>query len=377
MPDPILNALADFHLSQGATLTEYHGALVPARYRDSKAEYAAARNAAGIFDFSFRVRFAARGPDRVGFLHNMLSNDVKSLGPGQGMYATLLDVKGHILSDLRVYSEPDQILLETDADLIEKTVNALERYIIMDEVTLERLNWCGLAVQGPRSHALLESTLGGAPPSLPEFGHFRSGLSGLPLHVVRLSSTGEEGYELWAPWEDAGKTTAMWQTLLARAAGLGAVPCGTEALEMLRIEAGIPRYGADFGEDTLPLEAGLLNALSFTKGCYPGQEIVERARSRGHVNWKLVGVAVDGLVPPSVGEKLMAEGKEVGEVTSACFSPSLNRPIALAYVRREVSGLGARLTLASGPAAGICELPFYRRPPEEPEAGNEPKQFQG
>jgi glycine cleavage system T protein len=363
MPDPILSPLADVHLSQGATLTEYHGALVPARYRDSKAEYAAARSAAGIFDFSFRARFVARGPDRVGFLHNMLSNDVKSLGPGQGMYATLLDVKGHILADLRVYSEPDQILLETDADLIEKTVNTLERYIIMDEVTLEPLNWCGLAVQGPLSHALLASSLGGAPPSLPEFGHFRSALSGLPLHVVRVSSTGEEGYELWAPWEDdPGKTNAMWETLLARAVGLGAVPCGMEALELLRIEAGIPRYGADLGEDTLPLEAGLLNALSFTKGCYPGQEIVERARSRGHVNWRLVGVAVEGGVPPLLGEKLVSEGREVGEVTSACFSPSLNQPIALAYVRREVSEPGTRLTFASGVAAQIYQLPFYRRP---------------
>jgi folate-binding protein YgfZ len=336
---------------------------VPVRYRDSKAEYAAARSAAGIFDFSFRVRLAARGPDRVGFLHNMLSNDIKSLGPGQGMYATLLDVKGHILADLRVYLEPEQILLETDADLIEKTVNTLERYIIMDDVTLERLNWRGLAVQGPRSHALLESSLGGAPPSLPEFGHFRSGLSGMPLHVVRVSSTGEEGYELWAPWEDdPGKTKAMWETLLGRAAGLSALPCGTEALEMLRIEAGIPRYGSDFGEDTLPLEAGLLNALSFTKGCYPGQEIVERARSRGHVNWRLVGVAVEGGVPPLLGGKLVSGGREVGEVTSACFSPSLNQPIALAYVRREVSEPGTRLTFTSGIAAQIYQLPFYRRP---------------
>jgi folate-binding protein YgfZ len=361
MSSPILSPLEDVHLSQGATLTEYHGALVPARYRDSKAEYAAARNAAGIFDFSFRVRFAARGPDRVGFLHNMLSNDVKSLGPGQGMYATLLDVKGHILADLRVYSEPDQILLETDADLIEKTVKTLERYIIMDDVTLERLNWYGLAVQGPRSHALLESSLGGAPPSLPEFGHFRSDLSGLPLHVVRLSSTGEEGYELWAPWEnDPGKTKVMWETLLAKAAGLGAVPCGTEALEILRIEAGIPRYGPDFGEDTLPLEAGLLSALSFTKGCYPGQEIVERTRSRGHVNWRLVGVAVEGGLPPSLGEKLVSGGREVGEATSACFSPLLNRAIALAYVRREVSEPGSRLTFASGAAAEVHELPFYQ-----------------
>jgi len=363
MSDPILSPLADVHLLQGAVLAEYHGALVPGRYDDSKAEYAAARNAAGIFDFSFRARFAARGPDRVSFLHNMLTNDVKSLRPGQGMYAALLDVKGHTLADLRVYSEPDQVLLETDVDLIDKVINVLERYIIMDDVTLERLRWCGLAVQGPQSRALLESSLRRGLLSLSEFGHLRGDYAGLPLHIVRVSSTGEEGYELWVPLDDdPGTAKTLWETVLASAPGLAAVPCGTEALEMLRIEAGMPRYGADFAEDTLPLEAGLLNALSFTKGCYPGQEIVERARSRGHVNWRLVGISVDGTIVPPPGEKLVSQGKEVGEVTSACFSPWLNRPIALAYVRREASEPGTRLTFACGAAAQVSQLPFYQRP---------------
>jgi folate-binding protein YgfZ len=307
----------------------------------------------------------------------MLSNDVKSLEPGQGVYATLLDVKGRIVADLRLYSEPDQILVETDVDLLQKAMRALERYIIMDDVTLERLRWWGLAVQGPRSRALVGSLEGELPP-LPEFGHLRGGYSGMPLHIVRASSTGEEGYELWMTQEAESETAkALWERVLAHASGLGALPCGTEALEMLRIEAGIPRYGDDLGEDTLPLEAGLLNALSFTKGCYVGQEIVERARSRGHVNWKLVGVAVDSVAPPSPGEKAMLEGREVGEVTSACFSPSLHRSIALAYVRREASEPGVRLTLASGSAAVVRELPFYWRLSEEPKAGTERKQFQG
>jgi folate-binding protein YgfZ len=361
MPDPVLSPLAEFHLFQEAALGEYHGALVPARYTDSKAEYGAARNAAGIFDLSFRARFAARGPDRGSFLHNVLSNDVKGLASGQGVYALLLDVKGHILADLRVYCEPDQMLMETDLDLLEKTMNALQRYIIMDDVTLEPVKCFGVAVQGPRSRALVEKSLESSLPPLSEFGHLRATCSGLPLHLVRASSTGEEGYELWVRMEgEARKAKMLWETLLAKAPGVGALPCGTEALEMLRLEAGIPRYGADFGEDTLPLEAGLLNALSFTKGCYPGQEIVERARSRGHVNWKLVGVTVDVAAPPAPGDRLLSEGREVGEVTSACFSPSLDRPIALAYVRREVSEPGARLTLASGSAAAIHELPFYR-----------------
>jgi folate-binding protein YgfZ len=141
------------------------------------------------------------------------------------------------------------------------------------------------------------------------------------------------------------------------------IPCGTRALETLRIEAGIPRYGQELGEDTIPNEAELWNALSFNKGCYVGQEIVERARSRGHVNWKLVGLVVESETPPPPGEKLVREGKEVGEVTSSCVSPTLARTIALAYLRREVSEPGTKLEFASGPAAEVVGLPFYQRAP--------------
>src|SRR6266567_3881351 len=129
----------------------------------------------------------------------------------------------------------------------------------------------------------------------------------------------------------------------------------------LRIEAGIPRYGAELGEDTLPLEAGLLNALSFTKGCYIGQEIVERTRSRGHVNWMLVGLFVEASAPPAPGEKLFSTGRELGEVTSSCFSPTLGKTLALAYARREVSEPGTEFTLGCGGKAWAAALPFYSR----------------
>jgi folate-binding protein YgfZ len=136
------------------------------------------------------------------------------------------------------------------------------------------------------------------------------------------------------------------------------LPCGGEALESLRIEAGIPRYGTELGEDVIPLEAGLLNALSFNKGCYIGQEIVERARSRGHVNWKLTGLVVNSEQPPTPGEKAVVEGREVAEITSSCVSPTLGKTIALAYVRREFSEPGAKLTFASGVTAEVAALPF-------------------
>ena len=357
MPSPTRSPLADYHLSHGATLGEYHGAVVPARYSDPKAEHEAVRKAAGIFDFCFRAKFAAKGKDHASFLHNMLSNDVQGLTPGKGTHATLLNVKGHIVADLRIYREKDRILVDTDADLRDKTIETLNRYIIMDDVELQPLELFALAVQGPSSRALLATSLQIDLAKLEEFDHLQMNCFGFPVHVVRASSTGEEGYELWAGAEGLAPA---WEVLCAQAH-----PCGTDALEALRIEAGIPRYGPDLGEDTLPLEAGLFSALSFNKGCYLGQEIVERARSRGHVNWKLVGLFVDAPAPPASGETLFSadekNAKQLGEITSAAFSPTLGRMLALAYVRREVSHPGTKLVLASGAPAEVRELPFYRR----------------
>jgi len=175
---------------------------------------------------------------------------------------------------------------------------------------------------------------------------------------VKVSSTGEEGYEVWVGAEGL---LGVWGAACGQAPTYEMLSCGTQALETLRIEAGIPRYGRDMGEDTMLLEAGLFSAVSFSKGCYFGQEMVERARSRGQLNWKLVGLSVDAAQPPASGEKLVSAGKASGRVTSACASPTLGRIIALAYVPREASEPGTRLTLASGAQAAVTTLPFYQR----------------
>ncbi len=356
MPGPIRSPLAEYHDSQGAQLGEYHGAVLPARFSDSAAEHTAVRKASGLFDFSFRVKFVMKGPDRVRFLHRIVSNDIKKLTPGQGTYATLLDAHGHILSDFRVFCAEVSLLIDTDADLRDKTMAALGRYVIGDKVQMEPLEIFALAFQGPRSRGLLEKTLHIDLPAMNEYDHFATNFAGFPVRVARATSTGEEGYEVWV---GAKGIMGVWGAACGQAPTYDTLPCGYDALESLRIEAGIPRYGPDLAEDTLPLEAGLLNALSFTKGCYVGQEIVERARSRGHVNWKLVGLFVDSPVPPPTGEKLLSEGKAIGEISSACVSPTLSKTIALAYVRREVSDPGQKLNLASGASAEVSELPFY------------------
>ena len=356
----IATPLAEYHLSQGATLGEYHGALVPSLFTDAVAEHRAVRMASSLFDFCFRGKFAMRGRDHAKFLHRMVSNDIKRLGPGQGTYATLLTPQGHILLDMRLYCAEDRFFVDTDADLRDKALLGLKRYVIADQVEFEPLDLYALAFQGPRSRPLLEKTLHIDLPTMQEFDHFAINYAGFPVRVVCASSTGEEGYEVWV---GAKGLTALWGAACGQAPTYGMLPCGTQALETLRIEAAIPRYGQELGEDTIPNEAGLWNALSFNKGCYVGQEIVERARSRGHVNWMLMGLVVESETPPPACEKLTRDGRDIGEVTSSCISPTLGKTIALAYLRREVSEPGTKLNFSSGTGAEVVGLPFYQRNP--------------
>jgi len=349
--------LVGYHRSQDATLGEYHGAVAPSSFGYPVAEHRAVREASGLFDFSFRSLFAMRGRDHAKFLHRVVSNDVKRLQPGQGTYATLLNPQGHILVDMRLYCAPDRFFVETDADLRDKALGGLKRYVISEQVEFEPLDFCALGFEGPRACALLEKTLHIDLPAMQEFDHFATNYAGFPVRVVRAGDTGEEGYEVWT---GPSALLAVWGAACGQAPTFGMLPCGTQALETLRIEAGIPRYGQELGEDTIPNEAGLWNALSFTKGCYVGQEIVERTRSRGHVNWKLMGLAMESGVPPAPGEKLIRDGREIGEVTSSCVSPTLNKTIALAYLRREVADPGTKLEFPSGAAAEVVALPFYR-----------------
>jgi glycine cleavage system T protein len=361
MAELLRSPLADQHLAQGAVLGEYHGALVPARFSDPAGEHRAVRASVGLFDFSFRTLLALHGANRAKFLHRIVSNDIQSLQPGQGTYATLLNTQGHILADFRVYCAEDSLLINTDADLRDKTMQGLRRYIIGERLEVAPLELFAVSIQGKQSRALLAQALQLEVPALDEYANFAAQFGDFPLRVARASSTGEEGYEVWASAEGMA---AVWAA--SRRLAPNPAPCGFEALESLRIEAGIPRYGPDLGEDTLPLEADLFAALSFNKGCYVGQEIVERARSRGHVNWKLVGLLVEAPAPPAAGEALSAQAKAVGEVTSACVSPTLGKTIALAYVRREAAPPGTQLQLASGAAATVTALPFYPPPSSFP-----------
>lgn len=344
----------------GARFTFHQGRRVPERFSSVAEECAAARQAAGVADWSARGFLIATGADRVRFLHRMLSNEVQALETGQGNYSTLLTPQAHLVADLYVLMMDDHLLLETHAVLKDRLRETLERYIIADDVAVEDQSkqLTALALEGPAAADVLRAAGAQTLPGK-ELNHTWVILGQqTPVHVVKLSQTGGEGYELIFLVEYAPK---VWDALTAAQAKVAWKPVGLTALNVLRAEAGIPWYGVELQDTTLPLEAGLdTRAISYTKGCYVGQEIIERIRSRGHVNRKLLGLLLEGAGVPGAGTKLTGDGKEVGEITTAVYSPTLGRAIALAYIHREHWTPGTRLQIASGGTAEVTTLPFFR-----------------
>ncbi len=268
--------------------------------------YEALRAGAAWLDLSARGRITARGRDRVRLLHYLTSNEVKKMAPGSGCYAFLLNQQGRIQADLCLLCCEDHFLIDTEPDLREKVLNLIRRYIISDQVELEDVTSqsAAIGVEGPLAESL-------QPPD---------GCTNAPF-----SLTGQPGYRIYCA---AGEMTKIVGQLEAA----GARPATSEDARVVRIENGKPRYGEDIRETSLPQETQQMHAVSFTKGCYVGQEIVERIRTQGHVNKKLVRLEIEGLEPAVPGARLMVDGKEA-EVTSSVYSPHFGKVIALAYVR--------------------------------------------
>src|SRR5260370_26166230 len=274
--------------------------------------YQALREAAGYIDLSARGKIFATGEDRVRLLHAMTTNHIAQLQPGQGCYAFFLTAQGRVLADANVFILPDRILLDVEPELRQRLYQHLDKFIIADDVTLEDASesLTGTGVEGRRAAEELAAM--GAP--IPEAPYSHLEWNG--CIVARVSATGEPGFRIFAPQELAPAFT----------------PVDAESVRVVRLEHARPRYGEDIFDTTLPQETQQSHALNFNKGCYIGQEIVERIRSRGHVNRLLVGLRIDSAAPPAGGTKLMASGAEVGEITSAAFSPSLGKVVALGYV---------------------------------------------
>jgi len=352
--------LSDSHRSHGAELVDEDGWLLPRHFGEPAAEYTAVRSAVGVFDLSHYALIRLTGPDRVSFLQGMISNDVKKLAPNGGVHAAVLDVNGKVLAVLRALCTEDALILLLLERLKGKVIDQLNRYLVADEVEIEDPadRYATISIQGPHAGLLLSAVAPHQDPPVHMYAHCVMHIAGRDVRVVRTTHTGEEGFDLVI---EIHNILPVAEELERAGTALGVRWVGLDAQEILRVEAGLPRYGVDITEDNLLLETGMDDAVSFNKGCYLGQEVVERVHSRGHINRKLVGLVLKGIGPALAGDSVFVDGREAGKITSSVVSPRLNHPIALAYLHRDflqpatdvaVKGRGGELT------GTVTALPF-------------------
>ena len=355
------SALYPMHQAFGATFTEVAGWTMPANFGHVEEEHQAVRQAVGVIDLSHRSLVRITGSHRQRFLQAMVSNNTAELEPGQGCYAALLTNKGKLVADFVVHADVDAYWLDLEPGLAPTLINALDFFIIADDVALTdaTAEWGMLSLQGPYADELLMLVCGQEIPNLPRFSHTDCRIAGHDVRLIVRSHTGEDGYQLLAPM---AALPSLWEALWEHRHTCELRAVGLDALDVLRIEAGIPVFGRDMTEETIPIEANLTDAISYTKGCYVGQEVIARLDARGHVNRRLMGLRLEGGLLPKAGDVIVAQEREMGWVTSAAWSPALQQPIAMGYIRREVYTPGTALMVQSNGAAiegKVVELPFY------------------
>jgi folate-binding protein YgfZ len=351
--------LNDFHTGLGAAMTVRNGWMVPAHYGDVAREYAAVRSgSAGLIDLSSRGRIEVRGADAVSFLNGMITNDVKTLPDGAWFSAAFPTVLGRLVAVVRVLHTDKSFLFDSEEITTSKVFQSLSRFTAAGDFKVTDLinQLALLSIQGREAAAIVRDAIDADVFDLPRGRVSIFEWRGHQIRIIRATHTGEDGFDLFVPAESAGE---LWSAL----SSAGAVPVGQDALDILRIEAGIPRHGIDMDETNVVLETGLDEAVSFTKGCYIGQEIIARIHWRGHIAKRLSGLIIESGTVQS-GDKLMAEdGKEIGRITSAVSSPQLGRNVALAFVKYDYLANGTAVRVLSGSseaAATVVALPFVR-----------------
>src|SRR5271163_3206391 len=324
----------------------------PPDFPQVRSEFEALLSGCGFYELNSRVKIALTGGDRVRWLNGMVTNNIRDLATGRGVYAFLLNPQGHILGDLYAYNRGDSLMIDTDQSQSEKLLATFDHYIIMDDVEVANINdrLTAIGIMGPKSREVLQAA-GFEVSELEPLQFVDVTWHNIAVTVLRGDNAGVETYELWLPPDQVAST----QAALTKA---GAVPAGASALELLRIAAGIPLYGQDIRERDLPQETEQLRAVHFSKGCYIGQEIVERIRSRGNVHRKFTGFEIEGSLPPG-GTQIQADGRDVGEITSVASLPLAGgeRYVALGYIRRELAVPGKRFQVG-GTRLSVAALPF-------------------
>lgn len=292
------------------------------------------RDGAAWLDISGRGQIRVAGEDRARFLHAMTTNHIQKLTPGTGCYAFFLTEQGRILADVNVLCRHDSFLLDVEPETLRKLLDHLDKFIIADDVTLEDLTptLATIAVEGPKSPDVL--ALAGAPTLGVGYG---TNVEWGAALVARLSVTGSPGFFIIVP-------VAEKHEMLSKIEAAGAVHADEDAFRIVRLEHGKPRYGEDISERYLAQEANQSDAIHFDKGCYLGQEIVERLRSRGLIQRVLKPLDIDGQLPPAPRTKLQFCTAPAAEITSAAYSPGLGKVVALGYVRVEHAEPGTEMT---------------------------------
>jgi folate-binding protein YgfZ len=355
--------LGETHARLGATMIEQDGLVVPGAYGDAQREYEAVRaGGAGLIDLSSRGRVRVSGTEAVPFLNGLITNDMKTLAEYHWMPAAFPNVQGRLIASVRVVRLKDEgtgkndsptFLLDTETATHAAVLKNIERFTLAGDFHVTDITdqTALISVQGSKAVDTVRAVLGDAAASLEP----NELCAANEVTVIRASHTGEIGFDLMV---NAKQATKLWEGLQAA----GAQPVGYEALEILRIEAGLPRYGVDMDETNVVTETGLDDAVSYTKGCYVGQEIIARIKYRGHVAKRLSGLLFDEGEKAEAGATITsADGKEIGRITSVAYSPQLRRTIALGYLKFDYLAAGTVVKVIGGDAersAQVVELPF-------------------
>jgi folate-binding protein YgfZ len=355
--------LEETHRRAGARLVEQEGCVVPASYGDAGAEYEAVRGVgAGLFDLSARGRVEVSGGEAVQFLNGMLTNDVARLEEGEWMHAAFPNPQGRLLASARVLRRGGAFLFDTETTTYPTVLKHLGRFTLAGDFRVRDLTTetVMLSVQGARAAEFVGAALGAEAGAVARGRATGERFGEGEVTVIRATHTSEDGFDLFV---DAADAETLWDALVAA----GARPAGHEALEVLRVEAGVPRYGVDASDANVVLEVvDEAKAVSYTKGCYAGQEIIARIHWRGHVAKRLAGVIFERDAEPPADARLRdcAEGREAGRITSNVYSPRLQRRVALALVKYDFLAPGTELKVYSESgevcAAHVADLPLVR-----------------
>ena len=364
------------HDNIGAVAGDFQGRPAVLHYGDAAAEYRAVRTAAGLSDLSGRGKLSMTGADRQRFLHRVVTNDVEQLGAGEGVYACMLTPHGKIISDMTVHVRGEDLLIDVEPGMADVLRDTLDRYAIMDDVEIADVTaqYGLIGLSGRRADECLKGLAGPLAP-LPPGGHAEIEWNGVPATVARTHRTGERDYDIYVPAESANE---IWKALLTGVGdggkgegggsdggegdGGACVPIGYETLEVLRVEAGIPRCTAELDDRIIPNEAVKDRAVSFTKGCYIGQEPVVMMEHRGRPNRLLSGLAIEGETLPERNAVIRMDGKEAGWITTAVHGRAVDGIIALGFVRRRFRASGGPFEVevdGTTARADIADLPFY------------------